>query len=172
MKNINTIDDLFATAIDAEATVKCFYSRLANLFVHLPEVSRLWKMMMDDEDFHARELKDIKGRLTAEQLNKAAVPQIAALMDAAMEDLTGKLDINNIKTLDDAVETAYELEFSEINTVFHAITKEYASSETRANFVLSMVREHVSRLEELSKVLLPKTKNRKVPALNNGKAGS
>jgi rubrerythrin len=148
MGETNTVKDLLLLAILAEEKARIFYSGLVKMFLHVPQVSAVWKEMMSDEVLHARKLKEIF-KLVSEK--EAVMP------DASIyEKLGSKLNsivledvFNSIDTLDDAYEIAYSLENSEINDSFKFIMNEYVPSGERHNFVLSMIWEHVSRLENL-----------------------
>lgn len=168
MKRIDTTYDLFAQAIAAEKDAKDFYEGLSQIFSHIPEVSLVWKRMRDDEDLHARELQDIRNGLDAEQLNSPADRSLAGKASTEIRKFSGKSALNRIGTLDDALDLAYELEYSEINTVFQAIVKEFVSSEARMKFVLSLIGEHVSRLEEFSRIIPDEEGRRKVSTLHGG----
>ncbi|HYA31764.1 MAG TPA: hypothetical protein VED67_03320 [Thermodesulfovibrionales bacterium] len=160
MEKISRTDDLFAGAIAAENAAKDFYKSLSLIFSHVPEASLIWERMMKDEDFHSRELQAIRNTLSDEQLSKPLDQSIADKVSAEMNNLPAKVALNKVKTLNDALDLAYELEYSEVNAVFQVIIREFVSSESRAKFVLSLVREHVSRLEEFSR-MIPSTEERR-----------
>lgn len=170
MEKITTTYDLFARAIAAEKAAKDFYDGLSHIFSHVPEASLLWKQMKDDEDLHARELEDIRNGLTAEQLSSPADRSLAGEATAELRNFSGKLALRGIETLDDALDRAYELEYSEINTAFQAMVKEFVSSEARVKFILSLVEEHVSRLEEFSRIIPHEESWKKISALHGGDA--
>jgi len=147
----DTISELFTLAIEAEKAAMNFYSDLSLIFSHVPQVGLFWEKMAKDEVIHARELEDIRSMLTYQQLT---MPSNSSLITKARRELgrfSAKFDIKSIKTLDDAYDIAYELEYSEVNTVFQAIVSEFVSSDIRSKFVLSLLREHVSRLEDFSR---------------------
>ncbi len=153
MEKIGKTDDLFARAIAAEKAARDFYKGLSQLFSHVPEARLIWDKMMRDEDYHASELQKIRNSLTDEQLNKPADRSLCDKLTEEAESFSAEFALEKVRTLDDAIDLAYELEYSEVNTVFQAIIREFVSSETRTNFVLSLVKEHVSRLEEFSRII-------------------
>lgn len=148
MPERNTVKDLLLLAIAAEEKARVFYSRLAMMFSHVPSVSAVWKEMMNDEVQHAGKLKEIFELLS----EKEAVMPDASIYEKlesgynsfALDDV-----FNSIDTLDDAYEAAYSLENSEINDSFKFIMNKYVPSGERHDFVLSMMWEHVARLEDL-----------------------
>lgn len=171
MKEDITTDDLFANAIAAEYAAKHFYEGLSHIFSHIPEVSLIWREMMDDEDIHAHELQDIRNTLTPELLGKPAERSLAVKVIAEVEKLDGKFDIKKVRTIDDAMDLAYELEYSEVNTLFRTMVKEFVSSQTRSKFVSSLIEEHVARLEELLKVIPAEEDRGKLSAVHKGLQG-
>lgn len=166
MSSGKTVSDLFDLACQAERAAADFYYRLSNLFSHVPEVRKFWKMMMQDEFIHAAELTAIRNGMTELQLER---PADQATMDKLVEEVSRfapKFDLKDVETLDDAYEIAYDLEYSEVNTVFKAIVSEYVSSEDRIRFVLAQNGEHVSRLEAFSKSIADPAERCAIRALN------
>jgi rubrerythrin len=153
MKNIDRTSDLFTIAIAAENAAMHFYRGLSRLFSHVPEVSLFWQGMMNDEALHAQALKDIRNRMTAEQLNLPADRSLISKARRELQEFAGKCDLAAVGTLDDAYEIAYDLEYSEVNAVFQAIIGESVPSDVRLKFV-TQIREHVSKLEDFSKTIV------------------
>ncbi len=166
MRHSDTISDLFDAAIAAEEAAAFFYKGLFRIFSHVGPVGLFWKEMMMDEVMHARELQDIKKTLTGEQLNSPAKQALIDRARAELKRFSGKFNIPSIKTLDDAYEIAYELEYSEVNKVFLAILSEFVSDDTREKFVLDMVNMHVSRLDAFSKTISDPDSRKKIFALH------
>ncbi len=123
--------------------------------------------MMRDEASHVQQLMEIRNTLSDEQLFEPADRSIVSKAKHELERFEEKFDIKNIATLDDAYEIAYELEYSEVNMVFRAIVSQFVSSAARAKFVLSQVREHVSKLEEFSKSMAAAENRRIILARHN-----
>src|SRR5271169_2137863 len=124
-----------------------FYEGLARSFSFVPPVSLFWEDMMRDEVFHMQELTDIRNTLSDEQLFELADQSIINGAQNELKRFAEKLDLKGVVTLDDAYEIAYELEYSEVNTVFRAIISKFVSSESKSKFVLSQIREHVQNLK-------------------------
>jgi rubrerythrin len=162
----DTVSDLFALATAAEKAAMDFYSELWRMFSHVPQVGLFWEDMMRDEALHARELQEIRNTLTDERLSRPADPSVVAKARSELERFSRKLALTPVETLDDAYEIAYELESSEINAVLQAIISEFVSSEVRTNFVLSLIREHVSKLEDFSKSVVGADERRNILAMH------
>jgi rubrerythrin len=146
-----TVSDLFDLAITAEKEVARFYGQLSGVFRNHPPAVACWTRMASDEQAHVRELE---GRLRS--LSRAEMSQEAdiELYEAARKNLShliGLLGMRTVRTLEDAYEIAYDLEYSEVNVVFQALLSRYGSVASNVDFVLSLIREHVGCLEQLAK---------------------
>ncbi len=164
MTQADTIFDLFTIAIAAERAAKNFYKGLARSFSYVPPVSLFWEDMMRDEAFHIQELIDIRNMLSDEQLFEPADQSLINKAKNEQKRFAEKFDLKAVVTLDDAYEIAYELEYSEVNMVFRAMVGKFVSSKDRSKFVLSQVRDHVSRLEDFSKTIANAEKRRDILA--------
>ncbi len=151
MTPADTLSDLFTLAIAAEDAALAFYRELARSFSSVPEVSRFWEDMMRDEAFHIQELTDIRNRLSDQQLREPADPSIMKKAKDGLQRFGEKLDLKNVTTLDDAYEIACELEYSEINVVVQAMITKLVPFAVKSDFILSQIREHVSKLDDFSK---------------------
>jgi rubrerythrin len=151
MTRNDTMAELFALAISAEEAAMNFYSELSLIFSHVTPASLFWEKMTRDEVLHLRELEYIRDAFTDQQLTSPPDRSLITKARKELDRFSAKFDTKAIKTLDDAFEIAYELEYSEVNTVFQAIVSEFVSSGVRSQFVLSLLGEHVSRLEDFSR---------------------
>jgi rubrerythrin len=163
MKKTERISDLFALAITAENAAMNFYRGLSLIFSHVSPASLFWEDMMNDEALHARELRNIRERLTEDQLNMPADRTLIMKAEKELEVFSGKFNLSAISTLDDAYEIAYDLEYSEVNAVFQAIVGEFVSAEVRLRYV-TQVREHVAKIEDFPKTVVDLERMRKIPA--------
>jgi len=151
MQKTNTVSDIFRIAISLEKKAESFYLGLSNKFSDHPEVSEFWKDMMKDEILHARSLQKSLDSLTEEQCR---IPVDAASTNYSDDELQRYLslcDLQKVKTLDDAYDAAYNLEFSEINSKVKSLLKKFMKSDEMIHFILSVLEHHVSKLEEFSK---------------------
>lgn len=151
MSPLDTTSDLFALAIAAEKAAMTFYQGLALSFLKLPEAAQFWEDLSRDEALHMQQLIEIRDTLSEIQLGETADPSLVETAQNELKRFAEKFDLKAVITLDDAYDIAYELEYSEVNEVFQALVSRYVSSDTRTCFVLSHIREHVSKLEDFSK---------------------
>jgi hypothetical protein len=54
--------------------------------------------------------------------------------------------LSSVNTLDDAYEIAYWFEYSEVNTAFEVILSRFVPSDTRKDFVMDLISEHLAKL--------------------------
>jgi len=150
--NNETIAGLFELAITAEEVAQEFYLRLTDWFSHLPGVADFWYEMARDEAIHADHLKTIRATLTPEQLQAPVDPAI--WWKAGMiRGLSTEDSLRSVETLDDAYQTAHELENSEVNTVFELLTTEYVDSSSKKKFIISQLNEHTAKLMHFTETL-------------------
>lgn len=149
MGDMDTIDIAFELAIACENLAAAVYREFMKKFSHMPEVVEFWNDMVRDEEKHAEHLEELYNSLTPDQLNAQANSQtlleLRTILTLKLEDVTGP-----IKTLDDAINTAHELENSEVNTAFRFLMNEFISAETRLNAIINTVEVHLERLMNFS----------------------
>ena len=142
----DTIDTLFALSIEAETAAREFYGGLLRLFGHNPRAARVWEEMRSDEEEHVRFLKEVRARLTPEQLQAPAEPEMMRGLRNVLKFSPQEV-LRGIRDLNDAYHYAHELEHSEINTVLEFIIHEYhIDPALRARLVEKYLQAHVKRL--------------------------
>jgi len=151
MSKITAVEDIFNTAITLERKAEAFYAGLSYKFSNYPEVSEFWKDMMKDEGQHVRFLQKTLDSLSEEQRLMHVDGSVANYSVEEMQKYLSLCDLQSIKTLDDAYETAYKLESSEINSKVKSLLKEFIKSEQTIYFILSVLDKHVSKLERFEK---------------------
>jgi len=72
----DTIDTLFTLSIETEMAAREFYEGLLRLFGHNSRAARVWEEMRSDEEEHIRFLEGVRARLTPEQLQAPADPEM------------------------------------------------------------------------------------------------
>ena len=149
MMHKGTVAGLFDLAIAAEKAAAYFYQGHSEAFRGEPAVAACWKGLMSDELLHKEQLSRVF----------AALPQTVRSADAepgqyerAAENLRRfgpMLNVRNVQNLEEAYDIAYELEYSEVNLIFHALLGDYTPQPSDPDFALRLIRDHAGRLEEL-----------------------
>jgi hypothetical protein len=143
----DTIDTLFTLSIETEMAAREFYEGLLRLFGHNPRAARVWEEMRSDEEEHARFLEEVRARLTPEQLQEPADPEMMRGLRNALMKFSPQGMLQSIRDLNDAYNYAHELENSEINSVLEFIIHEYHIDPVlRARLVEMYLQAHVKRL--------------------------
>jgi len=143
----DTIDTLFTLSIEAEMAAREFYEGLLRLFGHNPRAARVWEEMRSDEEEHAHFLEEVRARLTPEQLQEPADPEMMRGLRNALMKFSPQGMLQSIRDLNDAYNYAHELENSEINSVLEFIINEYHIDPVlRARLVEMYLQAHVKRL--------------------------
>ncbi len=150
----NTTETLFEMAIAAEKEAQVFYAGLIKKFQHVPKAVKVWREMMQDEVTHFQELQKIQATLTEEQL-RAPVDQSIIWKAESVREFSAEDSLNRIETLEDAFQTAHDIEYSEVNTVFEFILTEFVDPDAQRGFVVSQLKEHVAKLDALDEIEWP-----------------
>ncbi len=149
----DTIDTLFALSIGAEKAAREFYEGLLRLFGHNPRAAKVWEEMRSDEEEHIRFLEEVRARLTPEQLQEPADPEMIQRLRNALRRFSPQGARQNIHDLNDAYNYAHELEHSEVNSVLEFIIREnHVDPALRARLVDMYLQVHVKRLLALGGV--------------------
>lgn len=147
---ILTIGELCDYSIKIECRIKDMYRVFSEMFRGHPDISDFWKRLEKDELQHIEILKDIKTKLSPDE-------KLSASGSGMYQEMTGiekKLDeiqLQSVRTLDDAYETAHDVEFSEINSVFLFLISCSINTRDRNSFFSSIITEHQNSLLEFGK---------------------
>jgi rubrerythrin len=140
-----TIESLLAVAIQLEAAARRFYERLAERFSHCPEVAQFWRVMAADEACHENRLTDWRASTSPDRLSQPADARMLQmgrrLLGTSVDELLG-----DVQNLDDAYETAHDLESSEINAIFQFFIKEFSQDPRVIAVLMQDLDEHAERL--------------------------
>jgi rubrerythrin len=140
-----TIESLLAVAVRLEAGAQRFYQGLAERFSHCPEVAEFWQVMAADEACHENRLIQWGASMSAERLAQSADAQMLRmgrkLLGTSVEELLGE-----VRNLDDAYETAHDLESSETNTIFRFFITEFSQDARLLAVLMQDLDEHAERL--------------------------
>jgi rubrerythrin len=145
MTQQETVDTLFAKAIDLERKASELYEMLAEKFEHEPPVADFWRDYAAEERAHAEALASIRSRLSEDVLAREADER---MMNYARKGMDRAVDqtVAQISNLDEAYELANDLEVGETNAVFEFLISEYAVAQEARGFLRSQLREHVTKV--------------------------
>lgn len=145
MTGAGTLGSLFEVAMAVEEKAKVFYEALSKKFSHMPGIAKFWNGMAEDEVRHARILTAIRGLIAPEQLLLPADPDMLWKADKAF----GSLSVDRtdfIKTLDEAYESAHEVENSEINAIFIFLRMKCVSPGAKEYMAHTVIERHLDKL--------------------------
>ncbi len=165
MRKKYMIKEIFSLAIAAESKARTLYTEFEMLFCHIPQARALWKQMADDEQLHENKLREMFETLTDEDKLSLKEDALITRAESFVRSIPIAEIIASTRTLDDAYETAYALEYSEVNAVMRFVLTELVAPEARRDFALSNIEEHVSRLEIFSKTICDEACRREIKAI-------
>jgi rubrerythrin len=146
-----SLGELIREAITAEQAARKVYLGFAHKFAERPDVSNFWQTMADDESDHApRILSGLRDCVSADQL-QAPVDARLAEKAGQLKDLDVHRLLGSIENLDDAYRIAYDLESSEVNTVFNFLTIRFLSTEESYDIITATIDRHLLRLAEFTR---------------------
>ena len=145
-----TFSELINAAIAAEDAAQKIYLAFKSNFLYRPDIANFWQAMADDENEHAQILSSIHGRVAVEDLAKPVDIQLAEkayeLQGLRVQEL-----IEPVHNLNDAYEIAYDLESSEVNTIFNFLTIRFLSTEESYGIISSTIDRHLLRLADFTR---------------------
>jgi rubrerythrin len=139
------ISELFELAIALEYATEAFYRGLARMFNHEPEVALFWKQYADEEAGHARFLEDLRGKLSESKLRHLADTWMVESARQQLKNSPGQL-LEGIRNLEEAYQTALEIENSETNTIFEFLITDFALTNRAGEFLREQLHSHVDKL--------------------------
>jgi rubrerythrin len=151
MVTVDTAETLLELAITAEQKNMEFYQGLSKMFSHLPEVAYFWQGLAMEEIQHTQKLENIRNSLTSDQLS---APADKSIIEKAEKTIMFSVSdaLNSIATLDDAYQTAHDLERSEVNTVFSFITNEFIPGDKQKEFILWQLENHTQKMVKFPEI--------------------
>ena len=140
-----TVERLLDVAVRLEMAAGRYYEGLAQRFSHCPEVAEFWQVMAAEEACHENRLVQWRTSLSAARLSQPADAQMLRmgenLLGTSVEEL-----LHGVHNLDDAYETAHDLESSETNTIFRFFLAEFSQDQRVIAVLMQDLDEHVERL--------------------------
>ncbi len=140
-----TVESLLAVAVQLEVAARRFYEGLAERFASWPAVAKFWRVMAADEACHENRLVEWRASLNAERLSQRADARMLQagrlLLGTSVDELLAE-----VRNLDDAYETAHDLENSEINAIFRFFMQEFAQDPRVIAILTQDLDVHTERL--------------------------
>jgi rubrerythrin len=136
---------LLKVAIQLEAAAERFYEGVAERFSHCPEIVEFWRLMAADEACHKNRLIEWKASLNSGRLSQTADAKLLQMGEKLLGTSVEEL-LDEVRSLDDAYETAHDLESSEINAIFRFFIKEFAQDPWVIAALRQDLDEHAERL--------------------------
>ncbi|MHC4288184.1 MAG: ferritin family protein [Planctomycetota bacterium] len=150
MVKLTSLGELIETAIGAENAARKVYLGFTHKFVSRPDVSDFWQTMADDEGDHARILSQMRECVSAEELS-APIDARLAEMARHLKMLDIRKLVNSVDNLDDAYQTAYDLESSEVNAIFNFLTIRFLSTDESYEIITATIDHHLLRLADFTR---------------------
>lgn len=150
MIKLISLAEMIDAAIAAEGAARKVYLGFTHKFLSFPEVSEFWQTMADDESDHARILSSLQMHIT-EADRHAPIDARMAEKAHALDKLNVAALLNSVKNLDDAYRIAYDMESSEINTVFNFLTIHFLTQDESYDIISATIDRHLLRLAEFSR---------------------
>jgi rubrerythrin len=140
-----TVKTLLEVAIRLETAAQEFYEGLAARFAHHPEVAAFWRVIAGEEAGHRDRLKEWGASVPADRLSRAADAKMLRLGEKLLAT-RADARLDDVRTLDDAYETAHELESSEINAIFRFFINEFGRDPGVITILMQDLDQHAERL--------------------------
>ena len=149
MVELITLGELIDTAIAGEDAARKVYLGFTHKFIARPDVSDFWQTMADDEAEHGRILSRVHRRVPAGELGTVVDADLAKRANR-LKGLDIHQLVNSVVNLDDAYRIAYDLESSEVNTIFSFLTMRFLSADESYAIISATIDRHLLRLAEFS----------------------
>ncbi len=150
MAKLISLGELVDTAIAAEDAVRKVYLGFTHKFISRPDISDFWQTMADDESDHGRILSQMRKHVSAEELARPIDARLAEKAEQLRSLDIHKL-VNSVSNLDDAYQVAYDLESSEVNTVFNFLTIRFLSTDESYDIITATIDHHLLRLADFTR---------------------
>lgn len=151
MIKLISLSELLQTSIAAEHAARKVYLGFTHKFIDQPDASDFWQTMADDESDHANILSGLRDHVSARELDSPIDERLAAKA-AQLKSLDARTLVNSVHNLNHAYQIAYDLESSEVNTVFNFLTIRFLSAEESYEIISATIDRHLLRLAEFSRI--------------------
>ena len=139
----NKAGELFELSLGFEENAGELYHKWSKMFAGAPDVAAFWRAYSVDESIHARLLKELRARLSPQQL---AMPIESELVGDTRRLLTYLQKEHSIEDLEQAFQYANMIEHSEINPLFEVIMSAFETDEKTLTLLRSQLNEHINKL--------------------------
>lgn len=150
MVTLISLSEMIDAAIAAEDAARRVYLGFVRKFSSFPEVSEFWQTMADDESDHARILSSLYVHVV-EADKHAPIDARMAEKARSLGNVDAAALLNSVKNLDDAYRVAYDIESSEVNTVFNFLTIRFLTQDESYDIISATIDRHLLRLAEFSR---------------------
>lgn len=150
MVKITSLGELIETAIAAENAARKVYLGFTHKFVSRPDASDFWQTMADDEADHARILLEMREHVSEEDMNTPIDARLAEKAEQ-LQALDIRELVNSVANLDDAYRIAYDLESSEVNSIFNFLTIRFLSTDESYEIISATIDRHLLRLADFTR---------------------
>jgi rubrerythrin len=134
--------ELLELSLGFEKDAQKLYKNWAKKFSKIPQAATFWRDYAEDEATHARLLKELRARLSRDQL--------ATPIECELAGDTRKLLLSTqkqkIEDLEQAFQFADELEHSEINPLFDVIVSFFETDEEAKAMLRLLLAKHINKL--------------------------
>ncbi len=148
MNQSPTIAELLDLLEKGERQTERFYLSLAEMFLHQPDAAEVWWEMASGEAHHLWLLEKAREAFTPQQLSRPADPGM-------VEDARRRAGIDverllsRIETLEDAYQTAHEVESLEFDAILEPIMLDFFPNDVRNKLARSQLEHHTKNLDRL-----------------------
>jgi hypothetical protein len=165
MQSEQTLEELFKMSMQIELKAAEIYTSLEGLFEEYPDISAFWNGLHEDELNHFSILQSVHGNIPAEALSDQVNTTLWKITKGTLDILSG-INLNRVRTLDDAYNLAHDMEFSKVNAIFKFLTLDVVPCKQGDAFIDLIINEHLAKLTDFSQNFGDKRWRRSIPAKN------
>lgn len=150
MVKLISMKELISRAIESEQISRKVYLGFVHKFRDRHDVAEFWQAMADDEKEHAWILSELLYRVNEHDRHAPVDARLAEKADT-IKRLDAQQLIHSVHNLDEACRVAYDLESSEINTIFNLLTIRFLPHDESGDIISATIDRHLLRLAKFSR---------------------
>lgn len=150
MVKLTSLGELIDTAIAAEDAARKVYLGFTHKFISRPDISDFWQTMADDEGDHGRILSEMRLHVSPEELSTPIDTRLAEKA-RQLQTLDIRKLVNSVDNLNDAYQVAYDLESSEVNTIFNFLAIQLLPTAESHDIISATIDRHLLRLADFTR---------------------